>query len=344
MPEDLNSTQQENDPTKAPLKVFKIKKKPIGIGGESVVFIAYEQIVNDDGSITQGEKSVVKVPLLAIFWQRRKDIHKVCKEAFKSVEFPHLPVDLHDKAVLLDGHSGKTNTHSNVQTSQFIDEIEKLTVDYPMLVDLVIGQDTINQVVEILIKSHKMAKETGLGPDPFGIEAMVRTVNAIQPAIMLQIIEFLPNPIRRRIKPFIRTDVIRVNNLIRHQDENETEPVVKLMDIGALDLNDPKIGALITFLYELGFAGLTEMVLCANRDLAKELDREPDQEVIDKLTKLKEEKSDAILYQIFAELMMKILQPYMDKSVIEKDFIKEFDTLPVGKKVLIQFLRVVLGN
>ena len=86
------------------------------------------------------------------------------------------------------------------------------------------------------------------------------------------------------------------------------------------------------------------MVLCANRDLAKKQDCEPNKEVIDKLTKLKEEKNNAILYQIFAELMMKILQPYMDKSVIEKDFIKEFDTLPVKRKILIQFLRVILGN
>jgi len=324
--------------------VFRINKKPIGAGGESIVFQGKEQITNEDGSITQGPKSVVKVPLLAVLWQNREGIHQLCKEAFESTEIPHLPVELHDKAVLINGQSGKVRTHSNVQISQFVDKIEELTIDYAMLTDPLMGQDTINQITNIIIQSNEMAKETGLGPDPFGIEAMVKTVNAIQPAIMLQIIELLPNPIRRRLKSFIRADVIRVNNLIRHQDENETEPVVKLIDIGALDLNDPKIGALITFLYELGFAGLTEMVLCANRDLAKKQDREPDQKVIDKLTKLKEEKSDAILYQIFAELMMKILQPYMDKSVIEKDFNKEFDTLPVKRKILIQLLRVVLGN
>lgn len=339
-----NTLETGNTSRTTPTPVFEIKKKPIGAGGESVVFQGKEQITNEDGSITTGPKSVVKVPLLAVLWQNREGIHELCKEAFESTEIPHLPVELHKKAILVDGHSGEKRTHSDIQVSEFIDKITDLTVDYAMLTDPLIGQDTINQITNIIVQSNEMAKEKGLGPDPFGIEAMVKTINAIQPAIMLQIIELLPNPIRRRVKPFIRTNVIKVNNLVRHQSENETEPVLKLIDIGALDLNDPKIGSLITFLYELGFAGLTEMVLCANRDLAKKQDCEPNKEVIDKLTKLKEEKNNAILYQIFAELMMKILQPYMDKSVIEKDFIKEFDTLPVKRKILIQFLRVILGN
>ena len=57
-----NTLETGNTSRTTPTPVFEIKKKPIGAGGESVVFQGKEQITNEDGSITTGPKSVVKVP------------------------------------------------------------------------------------------------------------------------------------------------------------------------------------------------------------------------------------------------------------------------------------------
>ncbi|HPU94570.1 MAG TPA: hypothetical protein PK398_00140 [Candidatus Gracilibacteria bacterium] len=317
--------------------------KIIGIGMENKVRPSVEQVINNDGTVTEGEPSVVKIPLLSVLWRYRKDIAQRCRDAMDNEKIPHLPVELHEKAVLIDGKSGRTRVRKNVQVSSFIENIADCTVDYSMLTDEETGQDTINQVVNIILQSNEMAKKRDLGLDPFGMEAMINIVNSIPPAILLHIIEFLPDPIRNRIRPLIRADLIKVNNLVRHQGEEEDRPIVKLIDIGALELDDPVAGALWVFLYELTMAGLTEMTLCANRDLAKKLGREPDQNAIRKLGKLKEEKYDSRLYQVFAEIMMKILQPYMDKSVEEKRYNKEFDKLPVEEKVLAKLLSVLLG-
>lgn len=298
---------------KKPIPIL-ITGKKIGSGSEGTVFEGTEE-----GST---EKKAIKRPnflgALAMIFKFRHDIWERCKDAYEAEGVPHIDAEFNPKAIIADGRYGRRRMHKNVQTSPLIDDIGTKTLDYPMMMDPEIGQQVIIEVANILVQSHTMAKNKKIGLDSFGIEASMKVLQAVPPSVLLHIFNLLPEGLRDLARQTIFAEPIKINNLVHFKQGEETEPTLKLIDIGGLELDDPVYGQILTFLYELGMAGLTETVLLANRDLSAKEGRAPNREVLTKLATIKEEKRDARAYQIIAETMIKIITPHLRKSVEDK--------------------------